>query len=263
MSTKILSRRLYGINKQQKLVQYLLNRLRKHSYTTAASTSSDSRKKLSYRNSEVGDLRLIGATVYDRVELAAEQRPNETAFKFCLTQESFTFSDLKQRIDEIAQNLLKYGYRRGDRLAVMLPNTPEYALTVLAASSIGVTSVLLNPAYQLVEIEFMLKKTKCKGVVILDNLKTLNHYDILTKICPELLTSSGELRAKQLPDLRHVILVHNKLTKESSAFGNKGTLPFENFKQSNTAKIERPYVDMGDDFALLFTVKIFLNKAIL
>jgi fatty-acyl-CoA synthase len=215
--------------------------------------------KLSYRHTDVGDLRLIGSTMYQRLEETVVVKPNSEAFKFCPTGESYTFKELKQRVDEVAQNLLKHGYKRGDRLAIMLPNTSEFVLIALAAGSIGVTSVLLNPGYQLVEIEYMLKKTKSRGVVILDNLKSLQHYKVLTQICPELSSSNGELSSAKLPDLKHVFLVHNVLVKnEPHAF--KGTLPFSTLTKNNTTSVERPYVDMNDDFAMLFTVTELILK---
>jgi hypothetical protein len=213
--------------------------------------------KLSYRSSDAEGIRLIGSTLYQRLEETASVKPNGEAFKFCLTGESYTYKELKERVDEVAQNLLKHGYKRGDRLAIMLPNTPEFVLTSLAASSIGATSVLLNPAYQLVEIEYMLKKTKSRGVVIFDNLKTLKHYDILTQICPELANSSGELSLAKLPELKHVFLVQNILTKNAPQL-LKGTLPFSTLSRNNTTSVEKPYVDMNDDLAILFTVIFIL-----
>lgn len=51
----------------------------------------------------------------------------------------------------------------GDRLAIALPNTVEFAITLLACAKIGVVVVSLNPGYQLVEVEYMLKKTSTKG----------------------------------------------------------------------------------------------------
>lgn len=211
--------------------------------------------KWSYRHGESYGQRLIGATLYERLEDMVSQKPNDVLYKFCLTQEQFTFAEFKQRVDNMAQSMLKQGYKRGDRLAVMLPNCPEYALTTVAAASIGVTCVLLNPAYQLVEIEYMLKLTKSRGIVMLDDFKTLKHYEILTKICPEMLetTSGAEINSKNLPHFKHVFLVQNKLCKDATAHSYKGSLPFSQLLNHSGVNVERPYVDMHDDFAILFT----------
>ena len=51
----------------------------------------------------------------------------------------------------------------GDRLAIALPNTVEFAITLLACARIGIIVVMLHPVYQLYEVEYMLKKTCTKG----------------------------------------------------------------------------------------------------
>ena len=162
------------------------------------------------------------------------------------------FAEVKQRVDEIAQNLLSRGFQKGDRLAVMLPNMPQGNLAILAAASIGVVVVAMNPAYQLVEIEFMLKKTKCKGILMLDNFKTLQHYKILTHICPELLTSAkGELNSKNLPDLKHVIIANVMPNRNDTL--PKGCWSFRDFETFNSNLLSKPSVERDDLLAFLFT----------
>lgn len=136
---------------------------------------------------------------------------------------------------------------------------PETVLSLLAASSIGLLVVLMNPAYQLTEIEFMLKKTGAKGIVILDNLKTLQHYSILTRICPELAESrKGELNSANLPHLKHVILVKNRLVPNGNATDYKGTWSFaDDLQRYDRPLQETPHVDFDDPFVMLFTVSRF------
>ena len=212
-------------------------------------------EKYSYAMSNSSNLHLLCDTLGDRINIFAEKLPNETCYKFSLTQTSLTFIEIKQRTDEIAQNLLNKGFKKGDRLALLLPNIPELALTILACSSIGIIVVLMNPAYQLVEIEYMLKKTRSKGLIILDNLKTLKHYEILKKLAPELESSvPGELNSENLPDLKHVILVKNRLMSENSE-KYKGTWEFDrDISKFNQINQKLPQVNFDDSLAMLFTV---------
>ena len=62
-------------------------------------------------------------------------------------------------------------------MAIALPNTVEFAITLLACAKIGVIVVSLNPAYQLVEVEYMLKKTSTKG-----RIKSFNIISIKIKL---------------------------------------------------------------------------------
>lgn len=230
-----------------------LNRLQKQTSFFSAFYSD-----LSYSFISTTKLTLKSDTVGSRLISLAREKPNDVCFKFCLTKSSFTYKDIKQRVDEFAQNLLNLGFKKGDRLAIMLPNIPEINISILAAASIGVVSVLMNPAYQLVEIEYMLKKTNAKGLIMLDNLKTLQHYTILNKICPELQGSSkGELNSKNLPNLKHVILVKNRLVNDSN-IKYKGTWSFDELEHYNSISKEIPHVEFDDTLAMLFTV-FYLN----
>jgi len=147
----------------------------------------------------------------------------------------------------------------------MLPNMPETALVTLAAASIGVVSILMNPAYQLVEVEYMLKKIKAKGIFIMEDLNQLKHHELLKRICPELNSSlKGELKSKILPELKHIVVCNLMPTKEAES-RYEGTWSFNEVRKHNRANLELPKIDIDDPFAILFTSgstglpKVFIN----
>jgi acyl-coenzyme A synthetase/AMP-(fatty) acid ligase len=210
-------------------------------------------EKLSYAMTETSGLRLLPDTVSMRLNAIADEKPNDIAYSYCYLQQNITFLELKQRSDQIAQRLLKMGFKKGDRLAVLLPNVPQLNTTIMAAASIGVIIVLMNPAYQQVEIEYMLKKTGAKGAIILNNLKTLQHYQTLKNICPELDNSvKGELNSKALPDLKHIIVSPNYLIPLKGD-DYKGTWNFNELEKHDGVNEELPHVDMDDPCVILFT----------
>ena len=186
----------------------------------------------------------------------AQLYPNHKVFSFPHNRGlSLSYLELKQRADVISQNLLEMGFQKGDRLAVILPNTAETVLLFLAAAQIGLITVIMSPAYQLVEVEFMLKKTGAKGVVFYDSFRVLQHLEIMNKICPELSASEpGKLKSERLPDLRHVFVVNSPLMPEKKAY--KGTWSFDQLaaKKSYSNPIEFPIVEMDDPCLILFTV---------
>ena len=72
---------------------------------------------LSYSSNSNSSVKyLIGQTVGQSLNKMAIEKPNDICFKFCLSQTTFTFKELKQRVDEFAQNLLSLGFIKGDRL---------------------------------------------------------------------------------------------------------------------------------------------------
>lgn len=62
------------------------------------------------------------------------------------------------QVDSLAAGLVSLGVQRGDRVGIWSPNTLEWILTQYATARIGAILVNLNPAYQITEIEYTLKK---------------------------------------------------------------------------------------------------------
>jgi fatty-acyl-CoA synthase len=56
------------------------------------------------------------------------------------------------------------------------------------------------------ELAYCINKVGCKGLVMRPNVKTIDCIKIINRIAPELSESKGELNAKLLPTLKHVIL---------------------------------------------------------
>ncbi|CAF0718136.1 unnamed protein product [Brachionus calyciflorus] len=211
--------------------------------------------KNSYRVTDSKGLALLYETLDSRMEILARVKPNDECFIFPYNHRRFTFSELKQQVDEFAQNLLNLGFQKGDRLAIMLPDIPEINIAILACASIGVIAVLLNPAYQLVETEYMLKKTKAKGLIILESVKNYRHYQIISRICPEIEHRiKGGLIAKSLPDLRHVIVANLSGKYETIVDTRyKGSWSFGELSTFNLTPLPKPIVQPEDPFVLLFT----------
>src|SRR5271165_1473864 len=76
-----------------------------------------------------------------------------------------TFRDLSERVARIAAALGKHGFRMGDRLALLLPNGPEYIELVYACSWLGVIAVPLNTRLTAVEIDRVLLDATPRGLV--------------------------------------------------------------------------------------------------
>ncbi|KAM6403340.1 medium-chain acyl-CoA ligase ACSF2, mitochondrial [Rhynochetos jubatus] len=92
------------------------------------------------------------------------------------------------------------------------PNTYEWVLMQFATAQAGIILVSVNPAYQALELEFVIRKVGCKALVFPTQFKSQKYYDILKQSCPELEKSSpGGIKSKRLPDLSIVITVDSRL----------------------------------------------------
>ncbi len=88
--------------------------------------------------------------------LLARGDPSSPAFIVPEDGQVLTYAQLAARIETLAGRLAGAGVRRGDRVALTLPNGPEFVLLLLAVTVLGAAAAPLNPAYTQAEFGFFL-----------------------------------------------------------------------------------------------------------
>src|ERR1700728_3584228 len=76
-----------------------------------------------------------------------------------------TFRELHTRVEGIAGTLTSHGFGVGDRLALLLPNGPDYIELIYACSRLGVIAVPLNTRLSTKEIDEVLKDARPHGII--------------------------------------------------------------------------------------------------
>ncbi|XP_008836568.1 acyl-CoA synthetase family member 2, mitochondrial [Nannospalax galili] len=151
---------------------------------------------------------LVNTTVGECLDATAQRFPNREALVILHENIRLTFAQLKEEVDKAAAGLLSLGLRKGDRLGMWGPNSYAWVLIQLATAQAGIILVSVNPAYQAIELEYVLGKVGCKAIVFPKQFKTQQYYNILKQICPELEKAQpGALKSERLPDLTTVISV--------------------------------------------------------
>jgi long-chain acyl-CoA synthetase len=97
------------------------------------------------------------------MDRAARYYPERTALY--VGGDRLTFRELHNRGMSLAAALTRRGFNAGDRLALLLPNGPEYIEWVYACSRLGVISVPLNARLSVVEIDHVLADASPRGLV--------------------------------------------------------------------------------------------------
>ena len=140
---------------------------------------------------------------FDRV---ANEHPNNPALVLRHQNVDWTYSELQQRVDQLAAGLISLGIESGDRVGIWGPNSAEWVLTQLATAKMGAIMVCINPAYRLYELEYALNKVECKALITDEQFKTSDYLGMLNTLAPELEQCvPGQLDATKLPHLKHVI----------------------------------------------------------
>ena len=103
-----------------------------------------------------------------------------------------------QQLDELSAALGAWlqaqGLEPGARVAIMLPNSPQFAVTMAAVLRAGYTCVNVNPLYTPRELEHQLKDSGATTIVILENFaKTLEEVIDRTPVKHVVMASMGDL----------------------------------------------------------------------
>jgi oxalate---CoA ligase len=88
--------------------------------------------------------------------LLTRGEPSRPAFIIPDDGQALSYAQAADRIETLAARLAGAGVRRGDRVALALPNSPDFVLLLLAATRLGAAAAPLNPAYTPAEFGFYL-----------------------------------------------------------------------------------------------------------
>ena len=145
------------------------------------------------------------ATAYEMLVSVAERHGARPAIVF--GDERITFADVRARVDALAHGLAALGLRRGDALAIWLPNRPLWFVAQYAAARLGLVVVALNPRYRARELTYILHQSDATALLLTDHLGPVDYFETLHEVIPELADATpGELASATLPQLRHVLV---------------------------------------------------------
>lgn len=109
---------------------------------------------------------------------AAQKFPNNIALRFLLKylplgiriQSTLTYRQLEAATDRFAVALQKLGVRKGDRVALMLPNMPQQVIAYFGAIKAGGIVVNTNPTYTARELQHLLQDSGVETIVLISGL---------------------------------------------------------------------------------------------
>ena len=126
-------------------------------------------------------------TVPDLLDRAAEKYADHIALQFHvdakLPPSSMTYRQLQDQTLRFATALFQLGVRKGDRVAIMLPNCPQFVVAFFGALRLGAIAVNTNPLYVSREMREQFEDSACETVILLDQFfPTLREIQAATRI---------------------------------------------------------------------------------
>ncbi len=158
-----------------------------------------------------------------------------------------SFADLEQQSARVAGWLQDQGLKKGDRVAVMLPNILQYPAVVAGILRAGMVVVNVNPLYTPRELEHQLNDSGATAIFILENFATtLQQVIAKTQVRLCVVASMGDMLGLK----GHIVnFVVRKVKKLVPAWSLPGHFSFKEIMSGNGAI--QP-VEIGpDDVAFL------------
>ncbi|SER90633.1 long-chain-fatty-acid--CoA ligase [Salipaludibacillus aurantiacus] len=106
------------------------------------------------------------ATLQSYLKRAAERYPNKEALHFM--GKEMTYQEVYEEALKLANQLKSLGVKQGDRVAIMLANTPQAVISYYGALLAGAIVVQTNPLYVEREIEHQMNDSGAKVMICLD-----------------------------------------------------------------------------------------------
>jgi long-chain acyl-CoA synthetase len=173
---------------------------------------------------------------------------SRVAYKFM--GKAISFAQVDDASRALAAYLQTLGLDKGDRVAIMLPNVPQYPVAVAAILRAGYVVVNVNPLYTPRELEHQLKDSGAKAVIIVENFAT-TLQKVLANVPTKkiIVTALGDMLG--FPKSMIVNYVVRKVKKMVPAFELPGAVPFNAAISQGRGKSFKPAQVGPDDIAVL------------
>ncbi|HEY9068182.1 MAG TPA: AMP-binding protein, partial [Burkholderiaceae bacterium] len=170
------------------------------------------------------------------------------AYKFM--GKAISFAQVDDASRALAAYLQAQGLEKGDRVAIMMPNVPQYPIAVAAILRAGYVVVNVNPLYTPRELEHQLKDSGAKVIIMVENFATtLQQVAASVPTKKVILTALGDLLG--FPKSLIVNYVVRNVKKMVPAYELPGAVRFNDALSQGRGKSFRPATVGPDDIAVL------------
>jgi long-chain acyl-CoA synthetase len=161
----------------------------------------------------------------------------------------FSYGAVDEASKAFAAFLQSKGLMRGARVAIMLPNTPQYPIAIAGILRAGCVVVNVNPLYTPRELEHQLNDAGVEAIIVLENFAhVLQEAIAKTKVKHIVVTSLGEMLGFKGTIVNFVVRHIKKLVPR---YLLPGAVPFREALNEGKKHALRPVALNHDDVAFL------------
>lgn len=185
------------------------------------------------------------------LEESFKKNAKSTAYSFM--GKDTTFAQTDSLSVAFAAYLQGLGLEKGDRVALMMPNMPQYPIAVAAILRAGLVVVNVNPLYTARELEHQLKDSGAKAIVIIENFATtLEQCIAATPVKHVIISAMGDRLGLLKGALVNYVVRHVK--KMVPNYNLPGAVRFNDAIAQGTGKtLKKPVIKSTDVAVLQYT----------
>ena len=190
-------------------------------------------------------------SLVELLEDSFKKYAKSTAYSFMGKDTTFAQTDsLSTAFGAYLQGL---GLEKGDRVALMMPNMPQYPIAVAAVLRAGLVVVNVNPLYTARVLEHQLKDSGAKAIVIIENFaSTLEQCIAATPIKHVIISAMGDRLGLMKGALVNYVVRHVK--KLVPNYNLPGAVRFNDAIAQGTGKtLKKPVINSKDIAVLQYT----------
>lgn len=151
---------------------------------------------------------LVYQTIGQLLDEQSEKYPKREALVYADRDLRMTYEELNRQSRLVARGLMALGIEKGDHIAVWTTNVPEWVQVQFGTGKMGAPIVTVNTNYRASELEYLLKQSDSKTIILIEQYRDHSFINTLQELCPELEhCEPGNLQSKRLPLLKNVILI--------------------------------------------------------
>jgi fatty-acyl-CoA synthase len=163
-----------------------------------------------------------------------------------------TFRSAKEEVDRLARALVRLGVKKGDNIAVWLPNLPEFLFAWIAASKVGAPLIPINTRYKSAEFEFILRNCDATTLFVIPEFLNIRYMDMVRGLIPELDSCEpGQLVSGKFPSLKNVVCLG--ADRQPGAFAYADILESGTDADSREIDETQSRIRPEDDLVIVYT----------
>ncbi|MFH1350967.1 MAG: AMP-binding protein [Pseudomonadota bacterium] len=148
-------------------------------------------------------------TLADLIDRAAVKYGKAEAIVY--NDKRMNYQQMHSLSESLAKGFLKLGISKGDKVAIWMPNCPEWEICEFAIFKVGGIMVPLNTRFKIDEMDYILNQSDATTLIMVDEFLGIDFMDMLSRMIPQHKhVPKGNVLTSKFPYLKNIICKSDK-----------------------------------------------------